>query len=104
MKGDTGSPLVQMDGNRAVVIGILVRVSSDLKVCGKSWQYFTQISHFVDWIIDKTRNQTLVSEEPSKVGQMFTSFVIITLLLTLFTATVIVIIITYQSENRYEIN
>ena len=59
-KGDTGSPLVQFDGERAVLIGILATVGNYSSGCTKNRQYFTRVSYFVDWINDKITNSTEV--------------------------------------------
>ena len=94
-----------MDGERAVLIGILVTVGTESMGCGKNWQHFTRVSYFVDWIIDQTSEPSVkkalmsgVVEEPSKAKQIFTAIGLILLILSLIAITIFVVVCSYKSE------
>ncbi|CAG2104304.1 unnamed protein product [Medioppia subpectinata] len=65
--GDSGSPLVQFDGQRAVIIGVLTwtqRVNTSHN-CGPGVMYFTRVSMIMDWIekqISPTNTTTSVPD------------------------------------------
>jgi hypothetical protein len=50
-----GSPLIQFIGSRAVVIGILSRTDVYYE---PTVQYFTRVSHFIDWIQSKIERKS----------------------------------------------
>ncbi|CAG2101657.1 unnamed protein product [Medioppia subpectinata] len=54
--GDGGSPLVQYDNNRAVLLGIyshhrLLGSAGTGQLCPPAVQYFTRVSYYIDWIL-----------------------------------------------------
>jgi hypothetical protein len=104
-----GSPLIQFVSSRAVVIGILSRTDV---YCEPTVQYFTRVSHFIDWVQSiiegKSESKETVTSGLLQSGtneEMKVVLIIDSIFVTLFViaicSMIIVIIINSRSNQIY---
>ncbi|XP_054161567.1 venom peptide isomerase heavy chain-like [Oppia nitens] len=113
--GDSGSPLIQYDGERAVLIGLFSHSvptntgnSTIDNQCHPGWQYFTRVSYYVDWIIDTINtieyhdNEELSNKKLTQQRPNVLLVIVIFLIIVSLSLIAVILAIKFKSDSERE--